>query len=169
MRQSANMIATALGFECTDLQLSDKQVALAPEDVVLPVSGLKIARGTVAAAQWTFSGFAGDQEFLTITNEQSAVLGLGPGWRENHDEPPWRVEITGTPPIVATIGWPADVAPRDRERAPELVARDEHHPASRRRSARLRLGARLPGGRGRRRPRGVELDRHPPIGVKVGE
>ncbi len=111
MRQSANMIATALGFECTDLRLTDKQIALAPEAVVLPVSGLKIAQGTVAAAQWTFSGFAGDHEFLTISNEQSAVLGLGPGWRANHEEPPWRVEITGTPPIVATIGWPADVAP----------------------------------------------------------
>ena len=73
------MIATALGFECTDLRLTDKRIALAPDDVVLPVSGLKIARGTVAAASWTFSGFAGDHEFLTISNEQTALLRLGPG------------------------------------------------------------------------------------------
>ena len=111
MRQSANMIATAMGFECTDLVLSDKRAALAPHEVVLPVSGLRIAQGTVAAVQWTFSGFAGDHEFLTITNEQSAMLGLGPGWRENHEEPPWRVEIDGSPPIVATFGWPDGVAP----------------------------------------------------------
>jgi 4-hydroxy-tetrahydrodipicolinate reductase len=111
MRQSANMIATAMGFECTDLLLSEKRVALAPHAVTLPTSGLHIAAGHVAALQWTFSGFAGDHEFLTITNEQSAMLGLGPGWRENHEEPPWRVEIDGSPPIVATFGWPDGVAP----------------------------------------------------------
>jgi 2,4-diaminopentanoate dehydrogenase len=111
MRQSANMIATAMGFECTDLTLTDKQIALSPEDVVLPTSGLSIRKGHVAACSWTFSGFAGDHEFLTITNEQTALLGLGPGWRANHDEPPWRVEIDGSPPIIATFGWPADVAP----------------------------------------------------------
>jgi hypothetical protein len=111
MRQSANMVATGLGFECTDLILSDKQVALAPADVVLATSGLRIANGTVAAASWTFTAFAGEHQFLTITNEQTALLGLGPGWRENHDDPPWRVEIDGSPPIVCTFGWPADVAP----------------------------------------------------------
>jgi len=111
MRQSANMVATALGFECTDLTLSDKRVALAPSDVVLAASGLAIKAGTVAGAQWRFSAFTGEREFLTITNEQTAVLGLGAGWRENHDEPPWRVEIDGEPPIVATMGWPPDVAP----------------------------------------------------------
>jgi 2,4-diaminopentanoate dehydrogenase len=111
MRQSANMVAAGLGVECTDLVLAGKRIALAEEDVVLPRSGLLVEAGTVAGAQWTFVASAGDREFLTITNEQTAVLGLGPGWRENHDEPPWRVEIDGEPPIVATLGWPDGVEP----------------------------------------------------------
>jgi hypothetical protein len=109
MRQSASMVAAGLGIECTDLVLADKRIALADEDVVLPGSGLLVEAGTVAGAQWTFVATSGDREFLTITNEQTAVLGLGPGWRENHDEPPWRVEIDGEPPIVATFGWPDGV------------------------------------------------------------
>jgi hypothetical protein len=111
MRQSANMVAAGLGIECTDLVLADKRIALADEDVVLPASGLLVKAGTVAGAQWTFVASAGDRQFLTITNEQTAVLGLGPGWRENHDEPPWRVEIDGEPPVVATFGWPDGVEP----------------------------------------------------------
>ena len=111
MRQSANMVAAALGIECTDVVLADKRIALADEDVVLPGSGLLVEAGTVAGAQWTFVASAGDREFLTITNEQTAVLGLGPGWRSDHDEPPWRVEIDGEPPIVATFGWPDGVEP----------------------------------------------------------
>ena len=106
MRQSANMIAAAMGFECTDLTLVDKRIALAETDVVLPASGMHIKAGTVAGAQWRFAAFTGDREFLTITNEQTAILGLGPGWRDSHDEPPWRVEIDGEPPLVATFGWP---------------------------------------------------------------
>jgi 4-hydroxy-tetrahydrodipicolinate reductase len=111
MRQSANLVAAGLGIECTDLVLADKRIALAPEDTVLPGSGLLVAKGTVAGAQWKFVASSGGREFLTITNEQTAVLGLGPGWRANHDEPPWRVEIDGEPPIVATFGWPDGVEP----------------------------------------------------------
>ncbi len=96
---------------------------VAPHAVTLPTSGLHIAEGHVAALQWTFSGFAGDHEFLTITNEQSAMLGLGPGWRENHEEPPWRVEIDGEPPIVATFGrTSANMHQRDRTQ-PESTRR----------------------------------------------
>ena len=65
----------------------------------------------MAGAQWTFVAHSGDRPFLTIINEQTAVLGLGAGWRENHDEPPWRVEIDGEPPIIATFGWPEGVEP----------------------------------------------------------
>ena len=109
MRQSANMVATALGIECSDLVLAQKRIALAEADIVLSGSGLLVKEGTVAGAQWTFVAHSGDWPFLTIINEQTAVLGLGPGWRENHDEPPWRVEIDGEPPIVATFGWPDGV------------------------------------------------------------
>lgn len=105
------MVATALGFECTALRLSDKKFALAPEDVVLPISGLAINKGTVAAIEWHFSAFAGEREFMTITNQQTAILGLGQGWREDNGDPAWRVEVDGEPSIVATFGWPQGADP----------------------------------------------------------
>ncbi|MBW1883105.1 MAG: hypothetical protein JRH16_21260 [Deltaproteobacteria bacterium] len=111
IRQSAKLVAAALDIEFTELVLSKKEHALAREDVVLPASGLEIAAGTVAAARWTLSAFSGSHEYLTVSNEQTAVLGLGPGWRENHDDPAWRVEIDGEPPIVCTMGWPGGVDP----------------------------------------------------------
>jgi 4-hydroxy-tetrahydrodipicolinate reductase len=111
MRQSANMVAAGLGFECTDLMLTDKRIALAKHDEELIGSGLIVKAGTVAGAQWEFAAYSGSKKFLTITNEQTAVLGLGPGWRDNHEEPAWRVEIDGDPPVVATFGWPRGVEP----------------------------------------------------------
>jgi 4-hydroxy-tetrahydrodipicolinate reductase len=105
------MVATALGIPCTSVVLADKQIALAEADVVLEGSGYLVKKGTVAGAQWTVVAYSGDQPFLTITNEQTAVLGLGPGWRANHEQPPWTVEIDGEPPIVATFGWPDGVEP----------------------------------------------------------
>jgi 2,4-diaminopentanoate dehydrogenase len=109
--QSANMVATALGIECSNVVLADKRVALAETDVVLEGSGYLVKKGTVAGAQWTVVAYSGDRPFLTITNEQTAVLGLGPGWRQDHEQPPWRVEIDGEPPIVATFGWQEGVEP----------------------------------------------------------
>ena len=109
--QSANMVATALGIPSTNVVLADKRIALAEEDVVLEGSGYLVKKGTVAGAQWTVVAYSGDQPFLTVTNEQTAVLGLGPGWRANHEQPPWTVEIDGEPPIVATFGWPDGVEP----------------------------------------------------------
>jgi hypothetical protein len=105
--QAANMVADALGIECTDIVLIDKRVALAQEDFVLPGSGLLVEEGTVAGVQWKWAARCGDREFLTITNEQVAAVGLGPGWRDDNEEPTWRVEIDGEPPIVATFGWSA--------------------------------------------------------------
>lgn len=111
MRQSANLVAAGLGIECTDLVLAEKRIALAERDELLPGSGLRVKAGTVAGAQWAFVAYSGERVFLRITNEQTALLGLGPGWRESHAEPPWRVEIDGDPPIVATFGWPDGVEP----------------------------------------------------------
>jgi 2,4-diaminopentanoate dehydrogenase len=111
MRQPANLVADALGVELTDFVLADKQVALAKEDLVLEGSGLLVEAGTVGGVRWTFAAYSGDQPFFTFSNEQTATLGLGPGWRESYEQPPWRVEIDGEPPIVATFGWPTGVAP----------------------------------------------------------
>ena len=111
MRQSANMIADGIGVECTDLVLAEKRVVLASEDFVLSGSGLVVRAGTVAGVEWTFVATAGDREFYTVSNQQTAALGLGPGWRQSHEEAPWRVEIDGEPSIVATLGWPPGAPP----------------------------------------------------------
>jgi 4-hydroxy-tetrahydrodipicolinate reductase len=103
--QSARMVADGLGLHYDDCVLADKRVALADSDFVLPGSGLQIARGTAAGIEWTFAATADGHEFLRVTNQQTAALGLGPGWRATHEEPSWRVEIDGAPPIVATFGW----------------------------------------------------------------
>ena len=39
------------------------------------------------------------------------MLGLGEGWRKDHEQAPYTVEIDGDPPIVATMGWPQGVEP----------------------------------------------------------
>jgi 4-hydroxy-tetrahydrodipicolinate reductase len=106
IRQSANMVADGLGVKCTDCVLATKRVVLAEEDIVLPTSGLLVAAGTVAGIEWTWAATAEDREFLRVTNQQTAALGLGPGWRDSSDDPSWTVEIDGEPSIVATFGWP---------------------------------------------------------------
>jgi hypothetical protein len=108
--QSANMVADGLGIDGNECVLADKRVVLAKADFVLPGSGLLVETGTVAGVEWTWSATAGGQEFLRVSNAQTAALGLGPGWRETEEAPPWRVEIDGEPSIVATFGWP-DGAP----------------------------------------------------------
>jgi 4-hydroxy-tetrahydrodipicolinate reductase len=121
LRQSANMIAAALGFECTGAALTGKDFAVADEDVTLEGSGLVVRKGTVAGARWSVTGYTTtgntttgntvQRPFVTITNEQTAVLGLGEGWRRDHAQPPYTVEIDGDPPIVATMGWPEGTPP----------------------------------------------------------
>jgi 4-hydroxy-tetrahydrodipicolinate reductase len=111
LRQSANMIAAALGLECTAATLTGKDFAVAEQDVTLEGSGLVVRKGTVAGARWSVTGYTGQRPFVTITNEQTAVLGLGEGWRRDHVQPPYTVEIDGDPPIVATMGWPEGTPP----------------------------------------------------------
>ncbi len=106
IRQSANMVADGLGVKCTDCVLAAKRVVLAEEDIVLASSGLLVAAGTVAGIEWTWAATAADREFLRVTNQQTAALGLGPGWRDRAGDPSWTVEIDGEPSIVATFGWP---------------------------------------------------------------
>lgn len=111
IRQSGKLVAAGLGIEFTDCVLTGKEVVTTPADLLLATSGLEIKAGTVAGARWTLSCFSGDREFLRVTNEQTAALGLGPGWRADHVDPAWRVEVDGDPPIVATFGWPGGVDP----------------------------------------------------------
>jgi 4-hydroxy-tetrahydrodipicolinate reductase len=111
IRQSAQMIADGLGVELTNCVLSDKRTVVAEAELTLPASGLVIAQGQVAGIEWTWTATSGAQEFLKVTNQQTAARRLGPGWRETHEEPPWRVEIDGEPSIVTTFGWPEGAPP----------------------------------------------------------
>jgi 4-hydroxy-tetrahydrodipicolinate reductase len=103
--QSARLIADALQVEFEGLELEKVDYALAPHRVVLEPSGLVIEKGTVAAVRWTWQGRAGGREFFRISNEQTTMLNLGEGWRTTYEEPAYRVDIDGDPPIACTMGW----------------------------------------------------------------
>ena len=127
--QSARMIAHAVGFEMGALELTSKQFAPAPRDIVLP-NGLRITEGTTAGVRWEFAAHAGSGEtFYTLVKEQVAVPGLGPGWRASAAEPQWRVQIDGTPSLVCEIkpvtegGFGQTTAELNAARAVNLVPR----------------------------------------------
>ncbi len=110
--QSARMVADGLGIAWEDVRLERFEQALAPEDYVLPASGLEVREGMVAGVRWTFVARAdGGQDFYRLVNEQSTRLDHGDDWRKTYDEPAWRVEIDGDPPIVCTFGWPEGTPP----------------------------------------------------------
>jgi 2,4-diaminopentanoate dehydrogenase len=111
MGQSSRMIARGMGLTWEGIELEKVEYAVAPEDYVLPVSGLEIAEGTAAGIRWTLVARADGREFFRLVNEQSTRLDHGPDWRSSLDEPAWRVEIDGDPPIVATFGWPGGTPP----------------------------------------------------------
>jgi hypothetical protein len=111
LRQPLQMVADGLGVELTSWSQSDKRVALAETQITLSPSGLVIEPGQVAGVEWTYTACSGDHEFFKLTNQQTAALGLGPGWRETHDMPNWRVEIDGEPSIIAHFAWPSDAHP----------------------------------------------------------
>lgn len=106
MRMSAKMVAAALQIPFTALRTLEKTVAIAAETEVLPGSGLVIEAGTVGGVRWTWVAYSNDRPFLTIVNEQTAVFGLGDGWRKDDAEPAWRVELDASPPLIATLSWP---------------------------------------------------------------
>ncbi|MCB2049691.1 MAG: hypothetical protein KDE32_15930 [Novosphingobium sp.] len=110
--QSARMVADGLGIEFEGIRMEKFEQVLAPEDYVLPASGLEIRKGMVAGVRWTFIAQAsGGRDFYWLVNEQSTRLDHGEGWRTNFDDPAWRVEIDGDPSIVSTFGWPSGTAP----------------------------------------------------------
>lgn len=101
--QSARMIAHAVGFDMRSLELTDKQFVASPREILLP-NGLHIGEGTTAGVRWEFTATTTSGErFYTLVKEQTAVVGLGPGWRASPDEPQWRVEIDGTPSLACEM------------------------------------------------------------------
>jgi 4-hydroxy-tetrahydrodipicolinate reductase len=111
MEQSSRMIARAIGANWESITLENVEYALAPEDFVLPVSGLEIRKGMAAGIRWTIVARADGREFYRLVNEQSTRIDHGPDWRQNYQDPAWRVEIDGDPSIVCTFGWPDGTDP----------------------------------------------------------
>ena len=109
--QPARLIADSLGVAFEKLELVKVEHALAPRRVVLEPSGLVIEKGTVANVRWTWEGWASGRHFYTLSDEQTTMLGLGDGWCETYEEPAYRVEITGDPSMVCTLGWPSGSDP----------------------------------------------------------
>ena len=111
LRQSAHMVASGLGVTLDTFSISSKEFAAAPEYIHLEPSGLTIATGSAAGIRWTFTGTTEGRTFYEMHVEMTVALNLGPGWRSTLEDPNWRVEIDGTPPIVAEITVPAPVGP----------------------------------------------------------
>jgi hypothetical protein len=106
IRQSAHLVGAGLGVPVTDVRLTNKEYAAAPEKMELIPSGLKVAKGTPAGVRWTYTAYTGDVPFFELINEQTVRLGLGQGWRASADEPNWRLEVTGEPNIRCTVALP---------------------------------------------------------------
>lgn len=104
---SAAMVAAGLGIPFTRLTTRVKEKAAAPRTETLPGSGLVIEAGTVGGVRWTWDAYSEDWLYLTVINEQTGVYGLGDGWRSDEAAPAWTVTIDGSPPVVATMTWPA--------------------------------------------------------------
>jgi 2,4-diaminopentanoate dehydrogenase len=125
--QSARMISSALDVEWGDVRITDKQFLAAPHELRLP-NGLVIPAGATAGVRWVFT--ANDPTgatCYTVTKEQVAAIGLGPGWRDCAVTPQWRVEIDGTPSLACTLspvthtGFGTTTAELNAARAVNLV------------------------------------------------
>lgn len=111
IEQSSRMVARGIGARWDGIELEAVEYAVAQEHFVLPASGLEIEKGTAAGVRWTLVATADGREFYRLVNEQSTRLDHGDGWRTSYDEPAWRVEVDGDPPVVSTFGWPSGTDP----------------------------------------------------------
>lgn len=109
--QGSKMIAKGMRLNWESIELISVDYALAPQRSVLEASGLVLEAGTVAGVRWTLAACANGREFYRLTNELTALLALGEGWRQTTTEPAWQVEIDGEPSLACTLGWPADAEP----------------------------------------------------------
>src|SRR6202041_1176044 len=109
--QSAQMVADGLGVELENFVTSGKQVIPAPADLHLSNSGLTIEKGTAAGIRWQFTGSVAGRSFYQMNVEMTVALGLAPGWRTSVEQPNWRIELDGTPNLVAEIAVPVPVGP----------------------------------------------------------
>jgi hypothetical protein len=111
LRQSAQMVAGGLGMELESFTTSAKEIMPAKEDLFLTNSGLTVKKGTTAGVHWQFTGTVAGKPFYVMNVEMSVALALAPGWRTSVDQPNWRIELDGTPNLVAEVTLPGPVGP----------------------------------------------------------
>jgi 2,4-diaminopentanoate dehydrogenase len=111
LRQSAQMVADGLGVELEGFAISAKELMPAAQDMYLENSGLTIDKGSVAGVRWQFTGFVAGKPWYQMNVEMTIALGLAAGWRSTTEQPNWRIELDGTPNLVAEITVPAPVGP----------------------------------------------------------
>jgi 4-hydroxy-tetrahydrodipicolinate reductase len=74
-------------------------------------SGLTIEKGTVAGVRWRFTGIVAGKPWYQLNVEMTVALGLAAHWRNTIAQPNWRIELDGTPNLVAEITVPVPVGP----------------------------------------------------------
>ncbi|MBV9509874.1 MAG: hypothetical protein JO303_06295 [Caulobacteraceae bacterium] len=102
--QAARLCARAFGLELSDFQLTNFEVATAPRDIDMPGTGVRIAKGTVAARRYEYTGFVDGKPWHSVEMEFTAELGLGPQWKSDPAEPEFLVRVDGDPPLEVTWG-----------------------------------------------------------------
>ena len=110
--------------ECTDCVLAEKRTVVAEDDIMLPASGCSWSR----RVRWPASSGRGRRRRATTSSCGSPTsrpphCASGRAGARRHEDPPWRVEIDGEPPIVTTFGWPRGRASRRVDVAAQRVAR----------------------------------------------
>jgi hypothetical protein len=103
MKQSAEMVAAGLGVKLDRFERTLKDVALAPEDIVLPVCGMTVKKGHVAGVRYVYTGWVEGEPWYVAECDLPVALGLGQDWRQRDDEPNFEVRIEGEPNITATM------------------------------------------------------------------
>lgn len=103
-RQSAYMCADALGVELSDFALSEYEVVAAPRDIYMPGADVTIPKGTVAGIRFVYTGYVEGEPWHVTEMEFTSAYDLGPGWKDNPDEPEFSLRIDGRPPIEMSYG-----------------------------------------------------------------
>lgn len=111
MGQCARWLAESMGEEYQGIELIRVEYGVAPHHVELQPSGLVIEEGAIGGVRWTWVARASGRDFFRMSTEMAAMFGLGEGWRNNYEDPAYRVEIDGEPSMVCTLGWPSHEAP----------------------------------------------------------
>ena len=144
-------VADGLGIELHRLVLSEKRIVLAPEDTVLPGSGLLIAKGHGRGARVDVVATSGDASSSRSPTSRPRSSASGRAGARTTTSRPGGSRSTANRPIVAHVRLAGRRGTGCVELAAERGAGDEHRPAPRRGAGRLRLRARLPGRHRRRR------------------